>query len=252
MSLIMLLADNDKGRGDRLRKWVDDMAAREDFTYRLYAASTSAAIGQIPEEVFFGLGIALISLDYPGALEVGRKIYHASPFCHVIYYGSGRPDMIPYLPSRPVRYLDMGGGEDELKSCLQQTLEQLRLDEHFFHYEDKYQLLLHPLSDICYFTSRDRAVFYQTHADEKGPLRRTLDQIEDRLPSGIFLRCHKSYLVRRDLCRALDKAGRELILPGGVRIPVSRALWHSVSRIFDQNAALDDKKCSFPDIDASL
>ena len=87
-----------------------------------------------------------------------------------------------------------------------------------------------PYSGIAYFTSRDRVVYVQTTFGEKGPVRRTLDQVEEHLrKSGFFVRCHKSYLVNRDCCLELNKSDKTLVLKHGHRVPVSRAYWDAVS-----------------------
>ena len=281
MDLTMILADLNHERRAALREQVRKLASRKDFTYRLFAVGKADAWKEIPQAAFPSqlcswavtspvsfwvcalllllwfwllswdtsslLSLCLIHLDYPDALTLGKKIYAASPFCRVVYYGNGIRNVTEFLPSRPVRYLDLTQGEHGIRHCLNEEYESLRNDRHYFHYEDRYQMISHPFSGLLYFFSRERMVYYQTPSGEGGPLRRTLDQVAQTLEQGCYLRCHKSYLVRRDLCTALDKTTRELILSDGCRIPVSRAYWKEIAGIFCENAAFTGEKSQLKD-----
>jgi len=247
MDLTMILADLNVERRAVLREQIRKLASRKDFTYRLFAAGTADAWKNIPQAEFPMLSLCLIHLDYPDALTLGKRIYAASPFCRVIYYGNGLRNVTDFLPSRPVRYLDFAQGEHTIWHCLNDEYQSIRTDSHSFHYEDRYQTISLPFSGLLYFYSRERMVYYQTPSGERGPLRRTLDQVAQMLEHGCYLRCHKSYLVRRDLCTALDKATRELVLSDGCRIPVSRAYWKEIAGMFCENAAFTGEKSQLED-----
>lgn len=229
MDLVFLLADMDRNTGEALRAEVQDFAALRDFTYRLFAVSLPEAWEKIPPEDWSMMSLAFVSLEFPDARRLGERIYAANPFCRLIYLGKGQRSVIPVLSSRPVRYLDTTAGIEVLRRCLREEYESLLREKGRFVYEDRYQLLCLPFSGIRYFVSRDRAVYCTTDWGERGPLRRTLDQVEKELESGVFLRCHKSYLVRRNICVALDKSARELVLKDGTRLPVSRSCWEAVA-----------------------
>lgn len=247
MDLTMILADVNGERRALLRELVRKLASRKDFTYRLFAVGKADAWKEIPQAAFPTLSLCLLHLDYPDALTLGKKIYAASPFCRVVYYGNGIANVTEFLPSRPVRYLDLTQGEGAAWRCLIEEYQSIQNDIHYFHYEDRYQMITHPFSGVMYFFSRERMVYYQTLLGERGPLRRTLDQVEQMLKHGCYLRCHKSYLVRRDLCTGLDKATRELVLSDGCRIPVSRAYWKEIAGIFCENAAFAGEKSQLED-----
>ena len=247
MDLTMILADLNSERRAVLREQIRKLASRKDFTYHLFAVGKADAWKEIPQAQFPMLSLCLIHLDYPDALTLAKKIYAASPFCRVVYYGTGIRNVTEFLPSRPVRYLDFAQGEDAVWRCLNEEYQRIRNDSHYFHYEDRYQIISHPFSGLLYFFSRERMVYYQTPSGERGPLRRTLDQIAQLVAPDCYIRCHKSYLVRSDLCTGLDKATRELVLSDGSRIPVSRAYWKEISEIFCENAAFTSEKSQLED-----
>lgn len=247
MDLTMILADLNGERRVILREQVRKLASRKDFTYRLFAVGKVGAWKEIPQTEFPMLSLCLIHLDYPDALTLGKKIYAASPFCRVVYYGNGLRSVTEFLPARPVRYLDLTQGESAIWRCLNEEYQSIQNDSHYFHYEDRYQMITQPFSGVMYFFSRERMVYYQTPSGERGPLRRTLDQVAQMLEHGCYLRCHKSYLVRRDICTALDKAARELVLSDGCRIPVSRAYWKEITGMFCENEAFTSEKSQLED-----
>ena len=141
MDLTMILADLNHERRAALREQVRKLASRKDFTYRLFAVGKAEAWKEIPQAEFPSLSLCLIHLDYPDALTLGKKIYAASPFCRVVYYGNGIRNVTEFLPSRPVRYLDFTQGEHGIWHCLNEEYESLRNDRHYFHYEDRYQMI---------------------------------------------------------------------------------------------------------------
>lgn len=243
----MLLADVKDERMDIWKKMVRELSSMEDFTRRLFTVGKADAWHAIPQTAFSMLSLCLIHVDYPDGLLLGKKVYEASPFCRVIYFGTGVRNVAGFLPSRPVGYLDLKQGKSGMWNCLNEAYQSIRRDQHHFQYEDRYQNITHPVSAVMYFSSRDRKVYFQTPLGERGPLRRTLDQIAQMLPSGDYLRCHKSYLVRRDLCTNIDKATSELVLYDGTRIPVSRAYWKEISGMFCKNAVFTGEKYELAD-----
>ena len=233
MNLTFLAADLDPERMKLLRGEVRWLASRKDFTYRLFAVARQGVWQQLKQEDLAQVSVALIDSAYPGAPELGRQIYEANPFCRLTYYCKQPSDVVRLLHSRPVGCMSISANGTELRRFLDVEYEMLLKQKRYLHYEDRYQQLAVPYSGILYFTSRDRMVYYCTASGECGPLRRSLDQIEEMLDPGCFLRCHKSYLVRRELCIALDKTARELVLADGRRIPVSRACWPQAAALFD-------------------
>ena len=229
MELIFILSDLDPVSRASARTGIKDLAAEMDFLYHTYVSGKEGAWAQIPPAELGGASIALIRADDPGAMELGLRVYQASPFCRLIYYGEGPRDVRGLLSSRPVEYFDWNAGVPAFRRLLRGHVEGLRADSRIYFYEDRYHTLCIPHSGIFYFTSRDRAVYLQTPYGVWGPVRRTLDQVEEDLGQNTFLRCHKSFLVRTDACLSLNKSNRSLFLTNGEQVPVSRAYWDGVS-----------------------
>lgn len=85
---------------------------------------------------------------------------------------------------------------------------------------------LHKLkyADIRYIESDSEYVNYHT-ADKKIMSNQSLKALEKVLPSSLFIRVHRSYIVNREMVTGLK--GRDLLL-GDVQIPVSDSYYEVV------------------------
>lgn len=77
-----------------------------------------------------------------------------------------------------------------------------------------------PFHQIYYFEAREKKIFVRTRKAEY-PFYQTLEELERVLPED-FARCHRSYIVNRNMVERNDFSGGELILANGMSVPVSR------------------------------
>ncbi len=61
-----------------------------------------------------------------------------------------------------------------------------------------------------------------------------MDELEERLPSDVFLRCHQSYIVNRSYVWRLS--AEELVLLNQKRIPVSRWYMKEVQKMLQERS----------------
>jgi len=91
-----------------------------------------------------------------------------------------------------------------------------------------------PLETIDYIEADD--VYAAVMSRSKRQLvRMPLDELENRLDPKEFARVHRSYIVRIDrveALRRLDRGGAELVVAGGVVLPVSRRRKARVVELF--------------------
>ena len=70
-----------------------------------------------------------------------------------------------------------------------------------------------------------RPVYLHTQTEDVGPLPKSLDEIQKKLPDYSFTRVHQSFLVNNRYVRRLNKSTKTLYLVNDIEIPVSRALY---------------------------
>ena len=79
-----------------------------------------------------------------------------------------------------------------------------------------------PLGKVMYIKSQNEYVrFVLSGGLEPVVVLYSLKKLMEELPEGRFVRVHRSYIVSRD--RITEVAGGEVLLGGGVRIPIGKS-----------------------------
>lgn len=86
-----------------------------------------------------------------------------------------------------------------------------------------------PYNQICYFESCEKKIMLYT-VKEQYSFYDTLDSIEKRLPDD-FVRCHRSFIVRKDKIKKILLSQGYMVLEQGEMIPVSRTYRATVKEL---------------------
>lgn len=234
------IADINTHRTEFIKTRLKKLAVQNDmWELRVHICSQAGAENNIESNLWRGFQLALIAMDYPNAFNVGEMLYRQNPACRLIYYREGMANLRSWLPTRPVWYWDCANFS-ELDATISMQLKSMRQDPGFFTYQDRLRGFSIPYSYIACFLSQNRAVYIHTCGNDLGPLRRSLDQIEELVPRELFVRVHQSFLVSRDSIRELERGKREIVLTDGFCVPVSRALFEQTAALFGKNDKLAD------------
>lgn len=84
--------------------------------------------------------------------------------------------------------------------------------------EDKWRI---PVQRIMYFEAREKKIYACTKSEEYG-FYSTVDALEERMKKD-YVRCHRSYLARKDHIEKIMLSKNLLILKDGTTIPISRS-----------------------------
>jgi two-component system LytT family response regulator len=151
---------------------------------------------------------------------------------------------LPAFETDPSDYLTKPLTEDRFDAALERVRGRLRDREHARRYEETVAVdraaeprylphlvsrvgtrdIIIPLDSVEYIEADD--VYAAVIASGRRHLVRTpLDTLERALDPAVFVRIHRSYIVRLDRVTEIrrdKKSGPELVLEGGVALPVSR------------------------------
>lgn len=84
------------------------------------------------------------------------------------------------------------------------------------------------LRDIIYIEALENYVTLNTN-DEKYTIHFTMKAIENQLPSGVFIRVHRSFIVNKTMIQSIKESSLELIIGNSVRtIPVGKSFRDSL------------------------
>lgn len=111
------------------------------------------------------------------------------------------------------QYFDMAQAGENSKSVDTQ--------EDFLFIKADYQIHRIEYNDILYFEGlKDYIKLYVEGSEKPIVFHATMKSMEEKLPSGRFMRVHRSYIVSLNKIRTIEQ---DRILFGDVRIPVSKA-----------------------------
>lgn len=99
-------------------------------------------------------------------------------------------------------------------------------DEKAYVVENKGKKTILSYSKIHYFEARDKRVYIRSGNTEMS-VYETLSEIEEILPE-YFIRCHRSFVINKNLIKSVDFSQNEIIMQGDVFVPLSRGCRQSV------------------------
>lgn len=224
MFVTLAVCERDRERLERLRALVTDLTIQENLEVQVYWLFGDNQRDKLHQYAPC-LNLALISLDLPDALDMGRALYADNPDCYILYYKQEGCDLAPTLCTRPVAFHAGAVDCPALRSKLTDICRELWSRRSFFRYESKSALCLLPYGSIQYAESDYKYVLL--HLTRGAPLRlfAKLDDIQKKLDSPRFLRVHKSYLINLQHIQGVDKTNRCILLCGGGSIPISKSYY---------------------------
>jgi len=131
----------------------------------------------------------------------------------------------------PIAYLSKPINEQELRRTLELLVQRIgdqapneergSFSEKSFYLKSNHRLEKVNLRDIRYIEIQNRiCVIDTTH--KQYTIRRTLQEIEEKLPAGLLTRVHRSYLVNLDYMDSYDTLRNRIII-SDQEVPVSKA-----------------------------
>ena len=146
-----------------------------------------------------------------------------------------------FMRYKPVGWIQStDSGLKKLPESLKACIYYLKVkSEECFCIHTKTRSLRIPYRQIQYFESRLHQIVIHTRLKENlFVFSGVLDDIEKLLPSGMFFRCHQSFLVRIDTIHQLDRTNRNLILDNGEILGISKRYYKEIDRIFAEDTVI--------------
>jgi two-component system, LytTR family, response regulator LytT len=159
-------------------------------------------------------------LDFVRSLDDPPMIVFVTAYSEYALEGF-RVDAVDYL-LKPIGYKDFLKSANKVNSWFESgkgTRRKSEKEEDFIFVKADYKILKISLGSIKYIESMSEYV--RIHLTEGKPVMTLLSMksLEEMLPSSIFMRVHRSYIVNLLLITVIDR-GR-IVFDGNVYIPVS-------------------------------
>lgn len=174
-----------------------------------------------------------IQNDDNSEIEIVKKVNREWPVCQVVYVSDGFHHVMDAYETKHIYYILKEKFEEKLPCIMDKAIRQLKAcgsKEMAFQCHGGVIVRL-KLDEIMYFERNLRVTNvvtreYRYIVDEK------ISEIEERMMSEDFVRCHSSFLVNFFYVKACTK--KELILKNGQVIDISRSYWGKVEKEYVQ------------------
>lgn len=176
----------------------------------------------------------LSGMDFVKTLENPPKIVFVTAYSEYALEGF-RVDALDYL-LKPISYVDFLRSANKVKSWFdthKQKSVEVKSSKEFLFIKSDYKMLRINFDDIKYIEGMSE--YIRIHLMNAKPVMTLLSMksIEEILPSELFMRVHRSYIV--NLSKILVIERNRIIFDGNIYIPVSDQYKNKFQKYIDKN-----------------
>ena len=174
-----------------------------------------------------------IQKDDNNEIELVKKINSEWPVCQVVYVSDSFHHVMDAYETKHIYYILKENFEEKLPCILDKAIQQLRAcgnKEIVFQCHGGVNVRL-KLDEIMYFERNLRVTNVVTR-EGRYVIDERINEIEERMMSEDFVRCHSSFLVNFLYVKACTK--KKLILKNEQVIDISRSYWGIVEKEYVQ------------------
>jgi DNA-binding LytR/AlgR family response regulator len=176
----------------------------------------------------------LSGMDFVKTLDNPPKIVFVTAYSEYALEGF-RVDAIDYL-LKPISYVDFLKSANKVNTWFDahpKKSDEVRSNKDFLFIKSDYKLLRINFDDIKYIEGMSE--YIRIHLTNSKPVMTllSLKAVEEILPSGRFMRVHRSYIVNLTKISVIER--NRIIFDGNVYIPVSDQYKSNFQTYIDKN-----------------
>ena len=198
------------------------------------ASITAYLRRELLEEAFkqaeYQIDLLVLPADEEG-LAIGAKVREYSRDCTIIYIDGSDETILRAFNTLPIAYTLRNAASEHFVDSLKKALSWIETGQSCFSYESRTEILQLPYGDIDFFESEYRIVHVHMTGNQTQTITAKLDDVQHSLPSGVFCRCHKSYLVNLSHIAHVDKSTKTVTLKSGKKLFASKAGYPELLRM---------------------
>ncbi len=181
------------------------------------------------------LHIVFVDVEEDGekGIQLAKKINQEWPFCQIVYVSNNFQHVMDVYETKHIYYILKEKFEEKLPCVVDKAIRQLRANhnkEIVFQCHGGVIVSLY-LNEIMYF-ERNLRVTYVVAKNSRYIIDEKISELEEKIMSEDFLRCHSSFLVNLSYVKECMK--KKLILKNGQVIDISRSYWGKVEKEYIQ------------------
>lgn len=237
----IIICDDDKLYREELKKLISHILFdKEDVVFECYGDGqelVNAEAGTNADLIF--MDITMPGID---GMETARILRKKKVDADIIFV-TQREDMVYQgYEVRAFAYLLKNQVEKKLKDTIERYLNEYEKGKKYLFLKCAKSKKRIALNRVRYLVSDKRKIrVVLENPSESETFYMKMSEIENKLKTSGFIRCHQSYLVNRDYIGG--KEGSALILTGGEKIPLSRRYRREViESMKEMEGALNGKR----------
>lgn len=207
----VLICDDD----NYVRKMLEKVVSENENVSKIFMASDGLEAVKVAGDNHIDL--ALLDIDMPNldGIETAKILKKAAPDVEFVFITGYMEYAIDSFRVHPYDYILKPIDIDRLNEVLSEIGKNLRKTKEKetkeikkFSVKKGQEMVLIPLDEILFFERANREVLLNTR-DEAYRVNKTLMEIEKDLPSNIFLRTHKSFIVNKNKIKKINVVGNK-------------------------------------------
>lgn len=168
-----------------------------------------------------------IEMGQMNGVELAKKIRAGNKEIQIIFITGYNDYIADGYEVEALHYILKPVCSDKLYSVLDRACEKLKKNEAALLLDLPDGMVRVPLYEIRYIDVRSNYV--TIHAEQEISMKTTLSNMEQKLDDGFF-RVGRSFIVNLRYIRRITKT--EVILEGGITVPLSRGFYEPLNRAF--------------------
>ncbi len=163
-----------------------------------------------------------IEMESLNGVEVGKKIRNDlnDDDTQIIYVSSNASYAMQLFQNRPANFLIKPVKETDIVEQLKKSIAYIDRNKLIFSFSNNKDYYNLSYKDIIYFESRNRKVIIHTVLKDY-EIYAKLSDIMDTLPSLVFFKIHKSYVINYNFIQHIDYDS--ITLTSGLILPISQS-----------------------------
>ena len=223
--------DDDPACRERLARQLEKILRARGAAYRIYTFTNGAALLRALADPNTAMDLLFLDIMLAGesGLSLAAQLRQLRPALPVVLVSVSPEFALDSFAVHPAHYLLKPISDEALAETLDYCAALLHAPEPLvFRWNHSEKVL--PIAEVQYIEVLDSQVKLHTRSGGEYQFRGCLSSIEDQLPAGQFVRCHKSFLVNLDCVQYIRRY--VVVVTGGLHVPISKQKYASVKEAY--------------------
>lgn len=219
ISVCIYNVNNDEA--ELLQRFVAAVLFHADYRAKVLSCSTEGALRKTTTKYPYVDLLFLPATSF--GIGFGEELRKTNRTTTIVFLADDDKNVYRAFRSLPIAYLIDPKEKQRLSEIILRAASWVMSGKKIFCHESRTQILQLEYKDIDYFESEYRIVHIHRTDGTYETITAKLDEVEAMLPSNIFCRCHKSYLVNLKNIASVNKSEKTVLFKSGAKVFSSKA-----------------------------